>query len=108
MFDEADHGMRSLVAVNDTPNTETLIYRVRDIKNREMICQGTVEASADSSVTVCEIPAKDGENRFYLIEWETANGQYKSNHYMTETKDLNPIETLAAISTCGYDLFEGF
>ena len=108
MFDEADHGMRSLVAVNDTPNTETLIYRVRDIKNEEMICQGTVDASADSSVTVCEIPAKDGENRFYLIEWETANGQYKSNHYMTETKDLNPIETLAAISACGYDLFEGF
>lgn len=108
MFDEADQGKRRLVAVNDTPNGETITYRVRDIKNDELICSGTVDATADSSLTACEIPAFDDEDRFYLIEWEDTNGQCRSNHYMTKTKDLKPNETLSAISACGYDLFEGF
>ena len=108
MFDEAEDGKRRLVAVNDTPDDEILTYRVREIKTGDEICQGTVKAAADAAVTACEIPAFDGENRFYLMEWETANGQRKTNHYMTKTQDLNPTETLSAISSCGYDLFEGF
>lgn len=108
MFDEAEEGRRRLFAVNDTPRDETLTYRVRDIKSSQELCYGTVTVAADSTLIACEIPATEGEDRFCYIEWTTENGHSGTNHYMTKTQNTNPTETLAAIASCGYDLFEGF
>jgi len=108
MFDEESDGERRLVAVNDTPCDAILHYSVRDIYTGETVCNGTVNAVADSATTAHTIPASENEDRFYRIDWEDVNGKQGFNHYMTKNRDLCAERVLDAMATCGLDSFEGF
>ena len=108
MFDEPNGGKQSLVAANDTPCDETLTYRVREIYSGEEICSGITTVPADSSASICDIPAAEQESKFYFIEWKLSDGRHGSNHHMTQTQNTDAVQTLKAIAACGYDCFEGF
>ncbi|MBQ7321257.1 MAG: hypothetical protein IJW99_04100 [Clostridia bacterium] len=108
MMDEANAGEHALYAVNDTPVSTKITYRLRELYSGRVIHSETVTAESDASTPILRIPATEDEDLFYVMEWDTANGQHGSNHYMTKTQNIDYLKVLKALKECGYDCFEGF
>lgn len=63
--------------------------------------QGKSVAKATASTLVCKLLVENGEKHFYFIGW-TLNGQKYSNHYMTNSIDIDYKEYMSYIEKCGY------
>ncbi len=103
MFDEPDNGFLGLYAVNDTQNNAELTYRVTDITASQIIREEKITAEADSSRCVWQKPFIEGEQRFYLIEWDH-NGETGKNHHMTGLKNIDLSEYKSAVIKCGFEV----
>lgn len=103
MFDEPENGFLGLYAVNDTQNNTELTYRVTDITSSQIIREEKITAEADSSRCVWKKPYIEGEQRFYLIEWDH-NGETGKNHHMTGLKNIDLSEYRSAVIKCGFEV----
>jgi len=106
MFAEPEDGKIKLYAVNELQKDSLLSYKVTNIYNNTLICEGEATAVADSSVEIAEVEAETGAG-FYLIEWYI-DGVKHTNHYTTKTQEISYKEYLQAIEKCEYDEFSGF
>lgn len=106
MFSEPENDKIKLYAVNELQQDSALSYKVTNLYDNALICEGEATAVADSSIEIAEVKAP-AKASFYLIEWNVDGVKY-SNHYMTQTQEISYYKYLEAIEKCGYDEFSGF
>jgi len=82
MFKEPENWNIELVVSNDTRLNEDLEYIVTDIKNNNIVTQGTIKAFADRVTSVIKLSYTMSLKTIYKIEWK---GKKHSgiNHYLT-------------------------
>lgn len=102
MFDEPKDNSLALYAVNDTGQDIPLLYRVTDITTNTLVTQGNCNAKANSSVPIWDKPYAQGEQHFYLLEWDGA--QKGKNHYMTGLLNISLENYVSAMKACGFEL----
>lgn len=106
MMDDKD-GILTLYAVNDRMKPSRLVYRVTEADSGMEIFSGECVADADASVALQRID-DDGKHHFYVIEWETSEGEKGINHYL-QGKPLFDFEWyMRCLRSIGLDAFEGF
>ena len=110
MFDEPEDRKLRLVGVNDLPEEQEVRYRVVRIGETETedrtALTGCARLAADAAVILDTLPLAEGEQAFYLIEWEQG-GQSGYNHYFTNLLHTDYRKYLHALQRCGMDDFEG-
>ena len=62
---------------------------------------------ADASTPLIAV-RDDGGAHFYLIEWETADGEKGRNHYLQGRPSCDYAWYLRCLKQTGFDEFEGF
>ena len=107
MFDEPDGGKIRLFAVQDGGVTRSLQYKVRDLINDRIVCEGFATVTPDCSTPIDTVAATDSLG-FWLIEWSDADGNGGRNHYTTKTEHISYNDYYTALYQCGMDEFEGF
>lgn len=87
---EPADGDQALVACNDTREDIELSYSVRDIQTREIVSDGCRATAADSVTELASIAFEAGQQRLYVIEWQSSSGEGRS-HYLAGTPpfDMN-------------------
>jgi beta-mannosidase len=103
MFDEPENGILPLYAVNDTQRDKNVTYKVTDITAGEVIKEDIINAATDSSARIWDKPFADGEQHFYLIEWNF-DGIKGKNHYMTGLKNIDLEKYRLAMKKCGFEV----
>jgi hypothetical protein len=106
MFSEPENDRIKLYAVNELQKDSRLSYKVTNLYNGALVCEGEAIAVADTSVEIAEVVVPN-EASFYLIEWYI-DGVRHTNHYMTKTRDLCAERVLDAMKQYKLDTFEGF
>ena len=106
MFDEPKDNTLDLYGVNDLPADATAEYTVTNITENKEVLRGTIRLKADTSEKIAEISIREGEQCFYLIEWNV-NGQSGRNHYYTNIRNIDYNRYMDEIKKCGFDEFEG-
>jgi len=102
MFDEPKNGLLPLYAVNDTGEDIPVSYHVTDITTNNVLCKRECTAKANSSIHIWDKPYTEGEQHFYLIEWD--GGVNGKNHYMTGLLNMNLQDYIRVIEACGFEL----
>ncbi|MBE6728386.1 MAG: hypothetical protein E7562_07050 [Ruminococcaceae bacterium] len=106
MFDEPNEGNINLYAVNDLSFDKDVKYKVTNLYTKEVLCEGEVNAKADTSVLACQIKEPQKAS-FLFIEWEM-DGKHYTNHFMSQTLGISYEDYYKAIKECSYDEFSGF
>ena len=106
MFGEPENDKIKLYAVSELQKDSKLNFKVTNLYNNTLVCEGDATAVADTSIEIAEVDAP-AKASFYLIEWYI-DGVRHSNHYMTKTQEISFGEYLQSIEKCGYDEFSGF
>lgn len=107
MFDEPEDGKIRLFGVNDLPDEKSVAYTVTNVTDGKVVLTGTAVLPTDRSVEIASLPIEEGEQKFYLIEWQR-DGKTARNHYFTNLLRINYRDYLSALAACGLDEFEGF
>jgi beta-mannosidase len=97
MMDETEEGVL-LGLVNDTPNEETVRYKVTNALTGEILYAGESTVAANGLVNVLYDDRK--ERTFYNIEWETLNGKGQ-NHFISQIQGVNVSDYIKALQNCG-------
>lgn len=100
-------GPLMLYAVNDRMENCPLTYRVWDAETDQTVTSGQCVAAADASKELAFIQ-DDGGQHFYVIEWETADGEKGINHYLRGTPQFDYEWYMRCLKKLGLDEFEGF
>ena len=77
-------GVHEVVAVNDTRDDIELAFAVRDIDNPGDVLRGSAVAGADAVTKVGRLQVPAGEQRFYVLEWQSRLGPGRG-HYLAGT-----------------------
>lgn len=106
MFDEPKDGRLTLVAANDTRDTVSVHYTVRELSTGRTVLTGDCSVPSDTSAPIAEIPETHGG--FYLIEWD--GGAAGKNHFTASIADcLNLEEYVSYMKESGFwSALEGF
>ncbi len=78
MLDEPKDGKMALVATNDTRQSLTVNYTVKNLANGETVDKGSFKIDPDEKIVTNTLPELD--NAFYFIEWSTELGKGKNHH----------------------------
>jgi len=81
MLAEPAAGRQHLLACNDIRADADLTYTVRDVETQEVLAEGRGTAKADAVTEMATIPHRPGDQRLYLIEWQTESTR-GTNHYL--------------------------
>lgn len=81
MLAEPEGSVQRLIAANDTREIAELRYRLMDVETDDVVAEGTAVAMPDAVTTLTVVPFSKYDQRFYVIEWESARGSGK-NHYL--------------------------
>jgi len=88
MLTEPEGSGQKLIAANDTREAIELRYSIRDVETDIVVIEGTGPAAPDDVTTLTTVPFSRGEQRFYVIEWESTHGSGK-NHYLAGEPPFN-------------------
>lgn len=110
IFDEPKDGQLPLCVTNDLQQDKKLRFKVTDVTDGRVLIDSVVTAKADSVTKVWNKDMIEGEKRFYLIEWESEDGEIKGkNHYFTNIIDISYEYYVDCMKKVGFwDEFEGF
>lgn len=108
MFDEPRDGQLVLHSVNEFSRDISLSYTVRDLYGGRPEVRGFAVAKKDASRPILTLPVSDGEQAFYLIEWESEDGVKGRNHYCTHLIPSDTDRYIKAMCEAGFDTTEGF
>ena len=78
---EPEGQRQQVLACNDTRQDVPLEFTVRDVVTDQIVSAGQGVAAADSVTPLAKIPFAPDQQRFCLIEWQSAAGK-SSNHYL--------------------------
>ena len=107
MVNEPVDGKMDLIACNDSRDTLTVEYTVKNLKNDDIILTGKFEILPDDKLTINTLPEID--HAFYFIEWNTNLGKGKNHHTCSIGDKWNFDDYIACMKKAGfYDEFEGF
>lgn len=106
MMDDKD-GQLMLYAVNDHLDSLDLHYHVEDMDSGITVAAGCCTVQADSSCALQTI-TDDGRLHFYVIRWETENGETGINHYLQGKPPVSFKWYMDCLRRLGLDEFEGF
>jgi len=96
-----------LFAVQDGGKEQRITYTVRDVLADKVLLSGTATVAPESAAAIAALPEMT-DFHFLLIEWETADGAYRRNHFATKTLDISYETYLQALQKSDMDEFEGF
>lgn len=78
---EPEGQRQQVLACNDTRQDVPLEFTVRDVVTDQIVSASQGVAAADGVTPLAEIPFAPDQQRFCLIEWQSAAGK-SSNHYL--------------------------
>ena len=107
MFDEPENGQCALVAVNDTPNDQTVDYTVRRFSDGQIVLSGTCTVPADGVMQPDSLAVTENEKEFYYIQW-SVDGESCYNHYFTNIVNIDYRGYMQALQKYDMNEFEGF
>ncbi|MBE6701894.1 MAG: hypothetical protein E7585_00560 [Ruminococcaceae bacterium] len=107
IMDEPENGRMRLFAVQDGGKEQRITYTVRDVLADKVLLSGTATVAPESAAAIAALPEMT-DFHFLLIEWETADGAYRRNHFATKTLDISYETYLQALQKSDMDEFEGF
>ena len=106
MCAEPKDGEIAVYGVNDLTEPVTVSYRVQRLSDRETVLSGECAIGVDKSVRLGGIPTREGEQEFYLLEWEytwCAKRYSGKNHYISYLeKKINLERYLRGMTLAGF------
>lgn len=82
MIREPENGKLTLVGANEFLTEKNVSYKVTDLREKTIVCEGEVTLSVNGLDELDSIPFDEKNNHFYLIEWQ-CNGKAYKNHYIS-------------------------
>ena len=82
MCDEPKAGEIDVYAVNDLREAVSFTYRITNLSEGMLCAEGSTTVDSDQSLRIASLPHQDGDQRFYLLEWER-DGERNFNHYVS-------------------------
>ncbi len=111
-FDEPQQGRMALYGINETTEEISVSYRVRNLTDGKTVAEASSRLPAEKSSPMISVPVEDGEQKFYLMEWEYRTGAGKTvsgkNHYFTNLLGIDYAAYCDALKRAGLWEFEGF
>lgn len=103
-----DHtGENVVYGVSDRFEDCAVHYKVTDVETERVVAEADDVLRADASTPLIAV-RDDGGAHFYLIEWETADGEKGRNHYLQGRPSCDYAWYLRCLKQAGFDEFEGF
>lgn len=103
-----DHsGELVLYGVSELPQTQRVVFRVRDVDADRVVFEGESVLIGEASTPLYTV-RDDGEHRVYSLEWTLEDGTQGSNHYLQGKPPYSYEWYMKNLKKLGYDEFEGF
>lgn len=107
MFTEAKAGLHTLCAANEFLSEKKITYKVTDVIEDKIVCEGKATLSANGLDNITTVPFDSDKEHFYLIEW-TIDGIVYKNHYVSGTVPYDYKSYVECLKKCDLLQIEGF
>ena len=104
---ESENNTLSLVGVNEFLNEKSVEFKVTDLSENSVICDGNAVIDANNLNIIATVPYDSVNNHFYAIEWK-CDGKTFKNHYVSGPVPYNYEKYLACMEKGGFLHKEGF
>ena len=87
---EPENWRHSVWLCNDSNESHTVEYTVRDGETGEVLLSGKAVSPANENVQAGQFKAFSGVQRLIVMEWTLENGKKSANHYITGYPAFDP------------------
>lgn len=107
MLRETENNTLSLVGANEFLREKAVTFKVTDLSDNSVACDGNGVIDANNNSILATIPYDTVNNHFYVIEWKY-DGQTYKNHYVSGPTPYDYEKYVSWMNKGGFLQKEGF